>query len=208
MSVDEWGNLVATLTGFAFTVAWIAMRMAGNHNASRVGITAYILLFPVKLWFWQFELTGPRSLPHWYFYSAALQILVGLGYLTWLCFSRFRPVMIGIVLVYVFSLILQLFSYMYWVYGTIRDFSVSLTHLDAFYLALGTFTTAGTGNIAPISETTRRLQTLQMGLDFILIGFVVVLVTTRYTNLLDRPKVAPAKDIPPITPPADWSDAT
>jgi hypothetical protein len=47
-----------------------------------------------------------------------------------------------------------------------------------------------------------------MGLDFILIGFVVVLVTTRYTNLLDRPKVATAKDIPSIAPPADWSDAT
>lgn len=76
-----------------------------------------------------------------------------------------------------------------------------------------------------------------MGLDFILIGLVVGLVMTRYTNLLDRPGGkspketsvlesiaglaaalsakaldraggARPRDIPPIAPPADWSEAT
>jgi hypothetical protein len=47
-----------------------------------------------------------------------------------------------------------------------------------------------------------------MGLDFLLIGGVVVLATARYTNLLDRSKDRPNKDIAPITPAADWSSAT
>lgn len=106
---------------------------------------------------------------------------------------------------------------MYWAHGTAKDFSVSLTHLDAFYFALGTFTTAGTGNISPISETARGLQALQMGLDFLLIAVVVVLATGRFTSLLDRfkggsnvdrPDGRPEKDVPPTRPAADWSSAT
>ena len=99
--------------------------------------------------------------------------------------------MTAINLSYTCSLILQLFSYIYWSYGADGNFNVTLTHLDSFYVALGTFTTAGTGNIAPLSETTRGFQTLQMGIDFIFLGFVVVLVMTRYTNLLDRARATP-----------------
>jgi hypothetical protein len=47
------------------------------------------------------------------------------------------------------------FSYIYWAHGTAKDFSVSLTHLDAFYFALGTFTTAGTGNISDQRNSAR-----------------------------------------------------
>jgi len=62
-----------------------------------------------------------------------------------------------------------------------------LTHLDAFYFTLGTFTAAGTRNLSPISETARELQALQKGLDFMLIGFVVVLVTcTRPPSVSSR----------------------
>jgi hypothetical protein len=106
----------------------------------------------------------------------------------WFGFIRFRPVITALFLTYVFSLILQLFSYMYWSYGTIRNFNIDLSHLDSFYFVLGTLTTAGTGNISAISETARGLQTLQMAFDFILIGFVVVLILTRYSNLFDRPQ--------------------
>ena len=92
--------------------------------------------------------------------------------------------------------------------STVLPSTFRLTHLDAFYFTLGTFTAAGTRNLSPISETARELQALQKGLDFMLIGFVVVLVMTRYSNLLDRPKSGRPEVTPPITPPADWSDAT
>jgi hypothetical protein len=178
MSPDVLGNLVATLVGAACAVVWVLLFISGKrHSARYFGLSAYIFLFPIKLWFWQFELTG-RGLPHWYVYCAIFQIVGGMGYVIWFCFGRFRPVMATVALALVFSLVLQLFSYMYWAYGTAINFSVSLTHLDSFYFAIGTFTTAGTGNISPISETARGLHALQMGLDFLLIGFIVVLVTT------------------------------
>ena len=60
-----------------------------------------------------------------------------------------------------------------------------LSHFDAFYFALGTLTT-GTGNISAISETSRRIQTAQMGIDFLLIGFIVALLVARYSTLFDR----------------------
>jgi len=219
MSADVWGNLTATAVGVLLVVASIVLlEMRRTKPGIALGITAYIVLFPIHQWFWQFTLTDRGSLPHWYILSAVVQVVGALGFLIVLCLQRpFKRALTAISLAYVFSLFLQLFSYMYWVNGTPREFSVSLTHLDSFYVALGIFTTAGTGNISPVGETARGLQTLQMGLDFILIGFVVVLVMTRYTNLLDRsrtaspedtPPVAPPREIPPVEPPADWSDAT
>jgi hypothetical protein len=206
-----------TLLGFAVGVIWLILLFGGRRHFSRsVGMAAYILLFPIKIWFWQFELIG-RGIPGWYLYSALFQIIGGMIYVVRYCVPRFRPIWAAVWLSLTFSLVLQLFSYVYWVHGTTKDFSVSLTHLDAFYLALGTFTTAGTGNISPISETARGLQALQMGLDFLLIAVVVVLATARYTSLLDgsksesrvdRPDTMSGKDVPPIRPAADWSGAT
>ena len=186
MSADVLGNATATLTGLAFVVAFIAQFARRKWRSGRYcALTAYTLLWPVKLWFWQFELTE-RGLPHWYVGSAVQQVLFGIAALVYVCFYRFRPVLTALVLVYIFSLLLQLFSYMYWSYGAANNFNITLSHLDAFYFTLGTLTTAGTGNISAISETTRGLQTLQMGLGWGIIGFVVVLVLTRYSNLLER----------------------
>lgn len=186
MNDAVWGDLFSTLLGAGIAVAAIVLLARRRWlQAGYCGIAIGILIFPIKQWFWQFELTG-RGLPHWYVYSAVFQIAIGIGGLVWACFGRFRPISTAVAVTYVFSLILQLFSYMYWAYGTTRDFNANLSHLDSFYFALGTLSTAGTGNISAISETTRGLQTLQMGLDFILIGFVVVLILTRYSNLLDH----------------------
>jgi hypothetical protein len=66
-----------------------------------------------------------------------------------------------------------------------QKFQRPLSHLDAFYFALGTLTT-GTGNISAISETSRRIQTTQMVIDLVFIGFIVALVMARYSTLLDR----------------------
>lgn len=203
MDADQWGTLVTGTLGYALLLAWIVLlAMQRMRIAKHVWNAAYIMLFPIHLWFWQFELISPRGLPKWYFYSAVIQIVGGIGYLARYSFARFRPIATTLVLVLLFSLILQLFSYMYWAYGATSDFSVSLSHLDAFYFSLGTLTTAGTGNISAISETARRLQSLQMGIDFILIGFVVVLVLTRYSNLLDRPQRPKPIALPESTPAA------
>jgi Ion channel len=194
MSADVPGNAIATLAGLAFVVASIAQFARRKWRLGRYfALTAYMLIWPVKLWFWQFELTG-RGLPRWYVGSAVEQILFGIGILIYVCLYRFRPVLTALALVYVFSLLLQLFSYMYWAYGTAGNFNITLSHLDAFYFTLGTLTTAGTGNISSISETARGIQTLQMGLGWGLIAFVVVLILTRYSNLLDRPQKLSMQD--------------
>jgi hypothetical protein len=203
VDADQWGTLVTGTLGYALLLAWIVLlAMRRIRIAKHVWNAAYVMLFPIHLWFWQFELISSRGLPQWYFYSAVIQIVGGIGYLARYSFARFRPIATTLVLILLFSLILQLFSYMYWAYGTTSDFSVSLSHLDAFYFSLGTLTTAGTGNISAISETARRLQSLQMGIDFILIGFVVVLVLTRYSNLLDRPQRPKPIALPESTPAA------
>lgn len=101
----------------------------------------------------------------------------------WIAFRSFRPVIAAVLIVLVFSLVLQLFSYIYWAYGTRANFGMSLSHLDSLYFALGTLTTAGTGNLATISETARRIQTLQMVLDVGLVVVAVTLVLARYSGL-------------------------
>jgi len=237
MGADGWGYSVSAVVGLLLILGTIVQYLKKKwHAGNYFAIGAYLFYFPVHLWFWQFLLTN-RGIPGWYTYSATIQIVTAIGFVTRRCFGQFRPILTAIALSYCFSLILQLFSYIYWANGAGNNFSVTLTHLDSFYLALGTFTTAGTGNIAPLTEAARGFQTLQMGLDFILIGLVVGLVMTRYTNLLDRPGGkspketsvlesiaglaaalnakalnraggARPRDIPPIAPPADWSEAT
>jgi DNA-binding transcriptional regulator YhcF (GntR family) len=82
-------------------------------------------------------------------------------------------------LVYALSALTFEFSGLYWGYGKMPNFSVSLTRLDAIYFSVGTLTTAGTGDISATSELSRGLQTAQMGLDFALVVFAVAIVTPR-----------------------------
>src|SRR6185437_4279178 len=115
----------------AIAAAWLILLFRGKrHLARSVGMAAYILLFPVKLWFWQFELIG-RGLPGWYLYSGVIQITGGMIYVVLYCIPRFRPIVATVWLCLTFSLVLQLFSYIYWAHGTAKYFSVSLTHMDA-----------------------------------------------------------------------------
>jgi hypothetical protein len=157
----------------------------------------YILFFPIRLWFFQFELTGRGSIGVVYIMEvvAVQLILGGIVPLVVSCFFRFRPVVTGLLLAYVLSLLLQFFSYVYWTYGTKQDFNIDLSHLDSFYFALGTLTTAGTGNISAISETSRGYQTLQVALDLALVSFVVVVIMARYTGLLsNRPQITASEE--------------
>lgn len=111
--------------------------------------------------------------------------------LVWLAVSkRFRPVVTGIVLAYGFAILLETFTLAYWYNGTSKNFGIPLSHFDAFYFALGTLTT-GTGNVSAMTEASRRIQTTQMVVDLVFIGFIVALLMARYSSLFDRPKPEP-----------------
>jgi hypothetical protein len=55
-----------------------------------------------------------------------------------------------------------------------------LTHLDAIYFAVGTFSTAGTGNIVAISESARFIQTAEMIVGMVFVLLTVAAVVGRY----------------------------
>jgi hypothetical protein len=81
----------------------------------------------------------------------------------------------GIIIVILAALmILQGFTIAYYAIGNAKNFSQPLTRLDALYVALGNLSTAGTGNIYPISEGARAWVTGQYCAD---IAFLVGLVS-------------------------------
>jgi hypothetical protein len=123
--------------------------------------------------------------------AAYLVIFLAILPLIWLAASkRFRPVVTALVLASGFAILLETFALVYWSHGTSRNFSIPLSHFDAFYFALGTLTT-GTGNISAMSEASRRIQTTQLVIDLVFIGFIVALLMARYSTLFDRPPPGP-----------------
>lgn len=136
--------------------------------------------------------------------AAYVVILIAILPLIWLAASRrFRPVVAALVLAYGFAVLLETFTLVHWSHGSSRDFSMPLSHFDAFYFALGTLTT-GSGNVSAISEASRRIQTTQMVIDLVFIGFIVALLMARYSALLDRrPDPVP----PPVPPPGPTGES-
>ena len=107
------------------------------------------------------------------------------GYISGLisaCLDRKKLSTVLLTLIFCVAFTLGTFSYFYWSYGTPSNFGVSLTHLDAFYFAMGTLSTAGTGTINASSELARGLQTAQTGLDSVLVLFAIGLVVARFTS--------------------------
>jgi Ion channel len=193
VSTSQWGTAVAGTLGLALAIATVIAFTRRRYRAGRyLAAATYVMFWPIHGWFWQFELTGRTATstasPSYIFNGAVIQIFGGIVILIISCFYRFRPVLTALFLAYLFSLILQLFSYVYWTYGTTRNFSANLTHFDSFYFALGTLTTVGSGTITANSETVRQIQAVQMGLDLLLIGFAVTVILARYTSLLSRPR--------------------
>jgi hypothetical protein len=198
VGITEWGNAVTSLSGVACLLAAGVMLVIRKFGV--VGyllIAGGVLLFPIHLWFWQFQLTERVPVPHSYVWNGVLVQIVIEGIVPLVvvaCLPRFRPLLAAFLTASLLSLLLQLFSYIYWSFGTTRNFSISLSHLDAFYFALGTLTTAGTGNISTSSETARGFQALQMGLDLLIVGIVLTIILARYTSLLSRPRVGVPRD--------------
>jgi hypothetical protein len=90
------------------------------------------------------------------------------------------------------------FGALYWHYGTTRNFNVTMSRVDSIYFALGTLTTAGTGNIAPVSQLARSLVSMQMVLDFILVAGGVSLAIAMLGEKVPK-YAAPA----PLSAPGD-----
>lgn len=86
-------------------------------------------------------------------------------------------------LAYYLVILVLCFSVAYWDYGSLGNFNVQLSRLDAVYFTIGTLSTAGTGNIVTTSETTRALQGLQMIVDLGFFSVAVTLVITLLSNL-------------------------
>jgi hypothetical protein len=96
-----------------------------------------------------------------------------------------RPVPIGPILATLTGGVLAIlasFSYVYWQIGTTANFNIQLTHFDSWYIALGTFTANGTGNIVATSERAREIQTLQMIFDMAIVVFVAGILVARFSE--------------------------
>ena len=86
--------------------------------------------------------------------------------------------------IYVLFLLIGNFSLYYWNYGSTRNFSICLSHLDAVYFTLGTLSTAGTGTISATSELAIGLQSLQMLFDIAFLVFAAGMVVARFSESL------------------------
>jgi hypothetical protein len=161
-------------------------RLVGGRVAGYLAGAAILVVLPIAAWF---VLVGRTTrAPGWTALFSSLQTVILLVIVPLIAVSisrRFRPVLAGFLLVYAFATVLEAFSALYWAYGTEKNFGIPLSHLDAFYFALGTLTTAGTGNIAAKSETGRAIQTVQLGFDLVFIGFIIALVVARYSALFN-----------------------
>jgi hypothetical protein len=85
--------------------------------------------------------------------------------------------------------------------ATATNFSESLDHTGALYLAITVFSTVGFGDITPQSDLARIATSIQMLLDLVVIGAVVRLLTTAAKTGLGGP--ATPDDGGPTVPPAD-----
>lgn len=104
-------------------------------------------------------------------------------YFAW---KRLRGAVIAIVFTNTALVLLFEFSAFYWSSGTRVNFNIQLSHLDAIYFALGTLSTAGTGNIFATSELARGVQALQMVFDIVLLVFIAGLAVTRISEASPR----------------------
>jgi hypothetical protein len=85
--------------------------------------------------------------------------------------------------VYAIVVLIGFFASLYLGSGSPDDWSNPLSQLDALTLAIGTFTTAGTYGIMPVSQHARGLVTLQMGIDIVATVVIFGLLAARLSDL-------------------------
>jgi voltage-gated potassium channel len=101
---------------------------------------------------------------------------------------------LGIVVV----VFLTLFSgiYLAMSHESAATFTNSLDHTRALYLTITIFSTVGFGDITPRTDTARLVVSIQMLLDFVIIGAAVRMIFSAA-----RSRVAPAVDVASATDP-------
>ena len=150
-----------------------------------------LLLIQVYLWGGFFAQTNRFPAPPILIANDALGILAGIAVVVWWSRSKVSLSRISVILLYTLLLLMIDFSFFYWSYGSTANFNLELTHLDAIYFAVGTLSTAGTGDISAVSETARGIQTIQMMLD---LGFVVLAVAMVVARFSAYSRKAPRND--------------
>ena len=174
--------LAGQLFGTAVLGAVIWCVASGKAALARWAIRAGLLIFVYSetvAWLSLFHV-HTRS-PHLSY--AQLDPVIGVvGAVLVLCILRVHKVWTPLLVAYTLSQLLRGFSYLYWNFGSAKDFDIPLTHLDALYVALGTLSTAGTGNITAMSEAARRIQLSQMFVDVLFVVFAVAIVIARATS--------------------------
>lgn len=92
----------------------------------------------------------------------------------------------------VVSMILGNFAQIYWGYGTDGNFNEHITRFRAVYFAIGTLSTAGTGNIVAISTAAQATQMAQQVVDLLLLAFGVGALVARFAMPLHATPDGPA----------------
>ena len=177
-----WGNLGLTLGTLVLAGTGILYIFGFRRYSKWIAWAIVFVVVPVSLWIAQFELYQRSSTGVLYTLNAILLTAVAIGWVIYEA-TRQRFVLPLAIFAAIFSLsqLLQYFAYLYWSIGNKTNFNQPLSHLDALYFAVGTFTTAGTGKLVATSDSAVRLQLIQMGLDFTLIAIAVTLLFMRFS---------------------------
>jgi voltage-gated potassium channel len=77
------------------------------------------------------------------------------------------------------SLIISNFAAIYWTYGSLGNFNEHLSKVAALYFTLGTFTTAGTGTISPVSDFARAIVSCQYVVDLFFVAWIIAIGVSR-----------------------------
>src|SRR6266566_88897 len=95
------------------------------------------------------------------------------------------------------STIIFLFAAIYWSIGSKTNFGPQqLSRLDSFYFTLGTFTTAGTGAIAPISPLARTIVSCQYIVDLVYVAGIIAIGVARLTPSGAQPVPSGGQPVP------------
>lgn len=138
------------------------------------------VLAPVAAWVFYFTRHAEKS-PHG---LAATAIIMGVVISLNLCVivdqaKKGRTGAVALSVVNVLGLFLGVFAGLYLELGSAQNFHPALTRLDALYVAVGTFTTAGTGAINAVSDTARAVQTAEMVVSMSLVFLGIGALTSR-----------------------------
>lgn len=90
-----------------------------------------------------------------------------------------RRLLLAIVTMFVFFNGFFALTYDFMGRGTQGEFNVALTLTDALYFELGVFTTAGFGDIRPVTQTGRLVVAIQMIADLVFVAVVLGAFVSR-----------------------------